>query len=81
MRRKKPSLKPLWVPLKPHYDAFSWCDRRYIRVYCKVQKDGSYKLIREDQGKVVFISKDTFDKSIVDQKIWEFYKYIFDNKK
>ena len=81
MKKKKPSLKYMFVPDKSHYDAFIWCNKRYIRVYPKIQKDSTYKLVREDDGQVVFVSKETFGKDILDEKIWRFYKYIFDSKK
>ena len=78
---KKKSKGLTFYPSKPYYDAFRWCVKKKIRVYPVIQKDQSYKLVKEVKKIVVFESNNTYSKKEVDTAIWKFYLYIFDSSK
>ena len=78
---KKSNKSIPFYPTKPYYDAFRWCIKNKIRIYPRIQKDKSYKLIKEDNDIVVFESNNTYSKNELDTAIWKFYLYIFDSSK
>lgn len=68
----------MFVPTPEHYEAFRWATKKFIRIFPKyVRKTGNYKIVKETNGTVVFISKEEFTKKEYGEKIWEFYLYLY----
>jgi hypothetical protein len=75
---KRRAIWDMFVPTPDHYKAFSWAIKKYIRIYPKPVKDTSeYKIIKEVNGRQVFISKEKYNKIECSEKIWEFYLYLY----
>ena len=58
---KRVQIWEMFVPTSEHYEAFRWATNKFIRIYPKlVRKTGNYKIIKEVNGKQVFISKEEY---------------------